>query len=100
MVHQIQPNVDATLQHLMIPRAELIAPYPDMPSWLKVGDVLIQQTYIPDKCLKKQTGNLIDAEHRGDVKKRYNITSATSEITGNEFAYCEELNLHANHSKL
>ena len=49
-------------------------------------------------CIKKQTGDLVMQERRDAIKVKYKIASSVSSITGREFAYCDELSLHAKFS--
>jgi hypothetical protein len=46
-------------------------------------------------CEQKKLSLLLDEATRKKIKEQYNITESLSTITGNPFAYCEQLDLHA-----
>ena len=49
----ITSEVHESLQHLMVPRAMVIAPYPQMPDWLREGDILTETSISQDGSVFK-----------------------------------------------
>ena len=47
----------------------------------------------------KRTGELLNKNLRAQIKQENQIVESKSKITGNNFAYCIDLNLHAKQIK-